>query len=487
MHATAEGCCFRPSFNTPTFFHFTTRASRKENSMRSVAALWFVLISCVWGCWSAAAEWRVGVARRDVTPVEKLWMSGYASRKHVADGAVHPLWAKALAIEDQRGERTVIVAVDLIGDEFGRELGDAVGKRVQQRSGIERRAIVINASHTHSGPVTQVTDGARVTYGLNGEQQKRVTAYCRQLENQLAGLIEDACRNLGPANLAFGEGQTGFAANRRARFNPDGPVDFSVPVLRVTDEQGRLLAVLFGYACHTATLGGDFYRYCGDYAGFAQIALEQRHPGSQAMFLAGCGGDINPSPRGKLELAEQHGKSLAKAVDQVLSGNLVRVRGPLKVALERVNVPFVDPPSKDDLEKRRGQGNVYDQRLTEVLLQRISRQGALEKSYPCPVQIMKFGEDLTLVALGGEVVVDYALRLRNEFAPRRIWVAGYSNEVFAYLPSERVLAEGGYEAGGAMRYFGWHGPFQPGVEDLIVGTVKRLMADLESNAQPLEE
>jgi hypothetical protein len=193
------------------------------------------------------------------------------------------------------------------------------------------------------------------------------------------------------------------------------------------------------------------------------------------MFMIGCGGDINPEPRGRLELAEQHGKSLAAAVDRVLAEELHPLEGPITVAFDRVDLPFVDPPNKEDLEKRRGEGNAYDQRLTAVLLKRIAKRGSLDTAYPCPVQVVRFGDDLSLIALSGEVVVDYALRLRKQFEGERIWVAGYCNEVFAYVPSERVLAEGGYEGGGAMKYFGWHGPFKPGVEDRVVGLVNKLM------------
>ena len=444
--------------------------------MRKTAVLGMMTFVVFWAAVGVAADWRIGIARTDVTPTKLLWMSGYAARKHVAEGAVHPLWAKALVIEDQRGERAASVAVDLIGDEFGRELGEAVGVRVRQRTGIERGRIVLNASHTHCGPVVRVSDGALVTYGLNAAQQEDVNAYTRALEEKLATLIENACKTMRPAKLAYGLGEATFGKNRRARYNPQGPVDHSVPALRVSDENGRLLAVLFGYACHTATLGGDFYRYNGDYAGFAQIALEQSFPDATALFMAGCGADINPDPRGTLELAEQHGQSLAGAVEQTLAGELHPVQGPLTVAFERVDLPFIKPPTQDELEERRGRGSVYDQRLTEILLKRLAKRGTLETSYPCPVQVVKFGKDLSLVALGGEVVVDYALRLRREFPGKRVWVAGYCNEVFAYVPSERVLAEGGYEAGGAMRYFGWHGPFQSGVEDRVVHAVKKLMA-----------
>ena len=101
--------------------------------------------------------------------------------------------------------------------------------------------------------------------------------------------------------------------------------------------------------------------------------------------------------------------------------------------------------------------------------------GRLPASQAEPVQVWTFGPDLTLVALGGEVVVDYAVRLAREFPDRRIWVAGYSNDVFGYVPSRRVLREGGYEGGDAMIYYGRPGPFTEDVEEIIVRECHRLM------------
>jgi hypothetical protein len=77
-----------------------------------------------------------------------------------------------------------------------------------------------------------------------------------------------------------------------------------------------------------------------------------------------------------------------------------------------------------------------------------------------------------MAAIAGEVVIDETIRLRREFADDRLWVAGYTNEVYSYLSSEQILAERGYEGGGAMVYFRWHGPFKPGVEDLVVRLAK---------------
>ena len=443
--------------------------------MKKLLTTCFLLFLISWTSFALAAEWRVGTARTDITPDEMLWMAGYGNRKHPAEGTAAPLLAKALLIDDEQAQRVVIVTIDLIGDNFPRRLSDEIARRVQELTGIERERIVFNFSHTHSGPVVTVNDGALVTYGLDAEQQAAVNRYTQVVQSKLVNLIKEAAKTLQPARLAHGVSVATFAMNRRKAINPDGPVDHSVPVLRVSDEDDKLLAVVFGYACHTATLTGDFYQYNGDYAGFAQAALETSHPGVTAMFMAGCGGDINPDPRGTLELAQKHGKSLAAAVDGVLAQSMHPLNGPLTVAFERIDLPFVDPPSKEELKERIGEGNIYEQRLTELLIKRIDAQGSLETKFSPPVQVLKFGEDLTLVALPGETVVDYALRLRREHPQTRLWVVGYCNEVFAYIPSERVLAEGGYEAGGAMKYFGFHGPFKPGVEGRVMKVVEELL------------
>lgn len=423
------------------------------------------------------AEWRVGIARTDITPKDLIWMAGYASRNHPAEGMLHPLWAKALAIEDAQGHRAVIVTADLIG--FNRVLCERVVERIKPATGLQRAQVMFNASHTHSGPVIRVAH--RITYPLDAKNEDAVHAYARTLEDKLVALVAKACASLRPAQLAFGEGKATFAMNRRSKRdkgyviapNPAGPVDHTVPVLRVSDEQGRLLAVLFGYACHNTTT--SIYQFNGDYAGFAQIALEKAHPEATALFMIGCGGDSNPEPRGKIELAEAHGKALGEAVDRVLSGPMVPLAGPLRVAFDRVDLPFVDPPSKEELQKQLESKEVYRQRLAQHLLDQLKQKGSLPTSYAAPVHVIHFGSQLVLIGLPGETVVDYALRLRKELPGRRLWIAGYTNEVFAYLPSERVLAEGGYEGGGAMVYSGIHGPFKPGVEDRVIGLAKRLV------------
>jgi hypothetical protein len=192
------------------------------------------------------------------------------------------------------------------------------------------------------------------------------------------------------------------------------------------------------------------------------------------MYVMGCGADINPDPRSRLELAERHGAALAAAVEGVLRAALAPVGGPLRVDFERVALPFAPPPTRAEFEARLKEENVFRREHARRMLARLDRDGQLISEYPSPLQVVHFGRDLTFVALAGEVVVDYVLRLKRELGAGRLWVAAYCNDVFAYVPSARVLKEGGYEAAEAMIYYDLPGPFAPAVEEVIVGRVRAL-------------
>lgn len=414
-----------------------------------------------------AAGWRAGLAAADITPEPGLWMAGYAARTEAARGTALPLSAKALALDDGSGGRAVLVTMDLLG--VTGVVADRIAALVERRNGLPRAALLLNASHTHSGPV--VDDQLQVAYDLDDRQRERIRAYTGRLEQRVARLVDAAIADLAPARLAFGRGEAGFAANRRVQF-PDGPVDHAVPVLRVEAPEGPLRALVFGYACHNTTLQAGFVQYHGDYAGVAQREIEARHPGARALFVAGCGADANPKPRGTLALVEQHGRALAQAVERAQAGARP-VEGTIATAVEVAQLPFAPAPGRDVWTAKLESEDVYVRRHARLMLGQLDRTGALQAVQPAPVQLWRLG-DLTLVAISGEVVVDYALRLKREHPDERLWVAGYSNDVFGYLPSRRVLEEGGYEGGGAMLYYGKPGPFDATVEDRIFGAIDRL-------------
>jgi hypothetical protein len=436
------------------------------------------------------APWKAGLATITITPEQSMWMAGYAARTKPSEGKIHDLHAKALVLEDADGNRLAIVTLDLIG--LDRSARDWVEEQVQQRYHIAPASLLINASHTHCGPVlreTRYSIYGDSFYGLTPEQAEQSRAYSEQLQHKLADLVGQALEQLAAARLAYTHARAGFAMNRRLKVNsdyhnrpnPDGPVDHDVPVLRIDSPDGKLRAVVFGYACHATTL--SFYQFCGDYPGFAQYYLEETHPGATALFIAGCGGDQNPYPRRKadgLQLCQQHGRTLANAVDAALEGPPHPIRGTLRTALEEVTLDFAPPPSREVLEQQTKSNNKYESQHAQFLLNQLKHEGRITETYPYLVQAIQFGDDLTLIALAGEVVIDYALRFKRELGDRPLWVAGYSNDVFGYVPSLRVLREGGYEGGGAMRYTPLPGPFAPSVEERVVKTVHKLTQEIRS-------
>jgi neutral ceramidase len=427
----------------------------------------------------ADPPWQAGVASVVITPETPMAMAGYASRTEPSDGKIHDLRAKALVLQDPGGNRLVIVTTDLIG--IPRALRDSLEREVMRKHDLSPDALLLNASHTHCGPELRAEKASH--YDLPPARVEQCRAYLERLHSQLLSVIDRAIADLAPAEIAYSHARAGFAMNRRLptqegvqnRPHPDGPVDHDVPVLRVDSPDGKQLrAVLFGYACHNTTLG--FQKFCGDYAGFAQYDLEAAHPGLVALFMTGCGGDQNPQPRRTLELAEQHGRALANAVEAALISSARPIRGTLRTALESTDLEFAEVPTRDYLEKLVASGNVYDQRRGAALLRQLDQNGTLPKTYPYLVQVVQLGEQVTLIALAGEVVVDYSLRLKAELNGPAVWVAGYSNDVFAYIPSLRVLQEGGYEGGGAMRYTTLPGPWATTVERNIIDKVHALVA-----------
>ena len=370
--------------------------------------------------------------------------------------------------------------MDLIG--IGRAFSLSLTDRLKQRYGLSRHQIALNISHTHTGPV--VAKNLRpMHYAILDETQKKlVENYAARLETEVVKVVGEAINDLEPARIGWSSGTVTFAVNRRnnkeanvAELRRDGmlkgPVDHDVPVLAVyRKDHDSPKAVVFGYACHATVL--SFYQWSGDYPGFAQINLQREIPGCVAMFWAGCGADINPLPRRKVELAENYGRQLASAVQQVLQHPLKDVAPSLHTSYREIKLPLGTLPTAEQLKADAMSSNKYVKSRAELLLRNLSRGEALAAHYPYPVAVWRIGDDLHQVFLGGEVVVDYAIRLKAEFGDKPIGVAGYSNDVMAYIPSRRVLREGGYEGGGAMVYYGLPAPWAPEVENLIVNEVK---------------
>ena len=421
--------------------------------------------------------YRVGAAKVDITPAGPIWMSGYALRAHSSEGVLSRLWAKALALESSPGGRIVIVSTDLVG--IPRDLSDEVASSVKKQYGLNRSQFLINASHTHTGPMVW-PNLSNLAVLPAGEQEKLID-YRRKLAEALVSVIGAAVKDLAPATIEFGEGTAGFAINRRQAapagvrigINSGGPVDHRVPVLRIIDQTGKIRGILFGYACHNTTLTGEFYQISGDYAGFAAEALEQRHPGATALFMMLCGADQNPNPRSTLDLARQHGSTLADEVEKVLAARMTPVSGPIRTAFRLTQLRFA-ARSRQDFETELKSKVPAQARRAAIMLKALDAGKRVDR-IDYPLQAVRFGHTLTMLALGGEVTVDYGLRTRREYSGEPLITAGYSNDVMCYIPSARVLREGGYEAVDSMFYYAQSGPFAEDVETRIFTAIHQVM------------
>ena len=413
--------------------------------------------------------WQAGVSRVVITPPEFMWMSGYGGRDHPAEGKVHDLYARATALRDPKGETVVFVATDLVG--VPRSMASTVSAAAEKKHGLPRSGLMIACSHTHCGPALD----DRLSYMLDMKEAdwKQIREYQAWLNGKVTEAVDAAVADLKPARLSTGSGVCRFAANRRTP-KGIGPYDHQVPVLKIESPDGsKLRGLVFGYACHNTTLG--FYQWCGDYSGFAQLYLEDRHPDSVAMFFTGGGADQNPLPRRTIELAQKYGRMLAVSVGQVLDEPMQQVTGELASSFEEVELKFHQLPTRDQLQASLKSSSRYEQARAKLLLSEWERDGSLPETWPYPIQVWKVGNGLNWVALGGELVVDYQLRLKRELGENSTWVTGYANDVMAYIPSERVLEEGGYEGDSSMIVYQLPSKWKAGLEDQIVSTVHRLV------------
>jgi hypothetical protein len=425
--------------------------------------------------------WKAGVARAVATPEKGVWLAGYGT-KRLPDGKLHDIWMKALALEAPDGERAVLVTSDFQG--MPKEMTDRVFAELKAKHKLERRQVIITFSHNHCGP--RLGNDLVDYYPVEAEQEKLVEEYTALMETKLVALVGAALRNLDPVTLATGKGKTTFAVNRRNNREADvadllakgealkGPVDHTVPVMTVTTKDDQLVAVLFGYACHPTTL--NFTKWCGDYPGFAQLAIEKAHPGAAAMFVNTCGGDQNPLPRRTVELCEKYGSMLADAVEEVLKKPLTPVAPGLKTAFEYVELPYEKVVTRDELQAATKDANAIKKRWGERLLRQLDAGAKFDAAYPYPVHAWRLGKGTLFIGTGAETVVDYALSFKAEYGPDT-WVCGYADDMLAYIPSRRVWLEGGYEGGPNLFEYGrpalrWAGDVETRINKTVAKLVK---------------
>ncbi|MCC6288477.1 MAG: hypothetical protein IT249_11380 [Chitinophagaceae bacterium] len=428
----------------------------------------------------------VGIASIDITPEFPIRMAGYAARLSTeADSVLQPIAAKALALGSDEQHPSLLITVDLVGIPWRitKEVVDFLSKE----KGIAPAQVAICASHTHGGPevgnlinILQYRNGRFTDSLLPLDHLIHIAQYAQQLTQKLKDVAVAALQNRKPALVAWGQGQALFAANRRTE---GGPVDVALPIIRISNPDGSLRGVFVNYACHGTTLGGEVHKIHGDWISEAHRAIEARHPGIVALIALGCAGDANPSPRGSWENVQQHGKEIADNVDKLLTAQLMPLNAPPAGQLKWVKLPFAKVPDVNELMAQTKDESIkgYNARL---MLERTGRGEVISPTLDYPVQVWNFDNKMAMVNIGGEVVVDYSIRLKEAFGAEQLWINAYSNDVPCYIPSKRILKEGGYEAEGSMYWYNKPSPFAPEVEDIIVNAAGELMPQAIKETRP---
>jgi neutral ceramidase len=431
----------------------------------------------------------VGLARIDITPDFPVRLAGYAGRMDEATEVVERLTGKALALGGDDGDGPAVLIL-LENCSATGELTAELVTRLTDQAGVRPERCVVASTHTHSAPLLPEFAPWHYSQEMPPEHLANMDRYRRELIDRLEQVALEALAARRPAHLAWSQGAVTFGRNRRVLENGQwvgflpgdaaespGPVDHSLPVLRVTDPDGKPIGLVANYACHCTTTSGSYNAIHGDWAGYAQKALEADHPGVLAMVTIGCGADVGPYPNGTLERAQQYGRQLADEVGRLLEGDWTPLSPELVARQETIQVPLGQLPTREQLQQQADADSWFlgARDVARHFLGILDRDGALPQSFDYPITTWTFGDDLAMIFLPGEVTVDYALRLKRELDGSRLWVTAYANGMPCYIVPRRLLDEGGYEVDSSMISYGQPTRLAPEAEDTIVDAVRRLL------------
>lgn len=420
---------------------------------------------------------RAGVAVVDITPPAGLLLAGFAARTEPATGAHDPLTVRAVVVGD-----TAIVVADVIG------IHEAMSARIRERCPLPAANVVVAATHTHGAPVSM---------------QGRLSAeadpgFLQALEDGCVAALAEATRTAVPVTLTVGLGaDPDVARNRR---HADGPLDRAVPVLRLRNGAGGLIAVIVSYACHPTVLGADNRLMTADFPHFVRSAIEAAHPGAVALFLNGCTGDVNightaqasvtlnASATRTFENAERLGRRIAEAAllapELPLGRTATAAEQWVELGLERRERDLPALAAAWEAEARAAEP------VRGTVLRHWADWARRNAGQPIGnwvgrVSLLDWG-GLPIVALPGEIFAETGLAVRAVCKGRPALVLSYADGTPGYIPPASEFGFGGYEVDEAHRFIGMPGGFAAGSAERLVGAAKALLELPQSAATPTE-
>jgi hypothetical protein len=398
---------------------------------------------------------KAGVAKVVITPPIGTDMGGFLVRENPSIGVLDNVYARALVLSDE--ETTLgIVTADTLG--FSPEDVHYLREEAHERFGLDN--ILFSAIHTHSGPAVMVLHGC-------GTQDP---AYKETFRNSILQILEEAMDNQVPAQAGWGKGHCEIGVNRRLLWgsSKEGKTDPETGVLRIDDMQGSPLCTAVFYACHPVVMGPDGRKFTRDYPGFTVDTIESRI-GGQALFFNGAMGDINPIATGSYAEAERLGKILAEEAIKVAQSIETTSDISLKGDQYLVHLPITPKITLGEGDFAGFENDEKYKKAMEEWQASVCNKGNVTH-LTGEITLFNLGE-LTILGLPGEVFVETGLAIKEAFAPKPVFIAGYSSWNLGYIPTRKAVAEGGYEVTTAYRFYGQPGPFTEDAEGVLLGAV----------------
>lgn len=412
---------------------------------------------------------RIGIANIDITPQHPVWLTGYGNRDHRSEGVYQPLIAGAISIAGDTDE-VLILTADLIGYDLA--YAAAAKNRIAESTGLLPRQVVLTATHTHCGPLFY-------PMAMPGEPEK---AYAEFLLNQFVQVAVSAKNQQTEGTVMFSRGRSEFGVSRRlpdgeggVQFapNPNGPMDRDLDTLWFSNASEEPIGSLTIFGCHPTSRGG--YMLGGDYPGFLCRALTEQTQ-APSFFATGCAGNIRPWFKGEnngfntpsLEELEAASRRIATEVMQSQKDATPVSTGGLCVTSEFHHLPYAELPDEGAFrDKAENHTNPLIKHWASEML-KLYEAGGLPTSCPQEIQVVRFNKETQAIFLGGEVLTEIGLHIKNALQPTTTITVAYSNGLIAYVPSKETYDLGGYEVDGSHFYFLRPAPFAKEIEDLIV-------------------
>jgi neutral ceramidase len=413
-----------------------------------------------------------GTAKIDISPSKGIELAGYPHYPRYNTGIHDPLYATCLYLFSDTVE-VMFISLDLLF--FSKKYYNEIVGKINKKTGIPERNIIISCTHTHSGPwASGRLDIESLQKGLQPDPD-----YIETLKGKIVSAATEAYACNFPAMVGTSAGicgrESGVGGNRR---DPDGPSDPGVYITGIKDKNDVLRACIINYALHPTFLHADNTLVSADYPGYIRNYIEKRFPEAVMLFMQGCSGDQSSRHFRKGQSfgeADRVGTLLGAEASRVLEHMVYKNTAKITVSDKDLEISIRRFPKKSDAEEKLRIAEKEYRALAEnnapyIILQdaNVRLLGAedmlgyiimLEKGTgielyddekPAQILAVSIGEG-RLVAMPGEVFVEFGLDIRNRSKNRTILIACNSNGCLpGYVYTRDSLITGGYEVDTSM-------------------------------------